>query len=160
MTQRTIVTVPDLALRRISEAADPVAPETASLANDMLETMYAARGVGLAAVQIGFLKQVIVVDLTRGQPRDAQVFINPVIIGTSSESSTFREGCLSVPGTMVDVVRPARIMVEYEKLGGGKETLEAEGILATCLQHEIDHLNGILITDHGNPVPLVEAENG
>ncbi|MBO9101705.1 MULTISPECIES: peptide deformylase [unclassified Rhizobium] len=161
MTLRTIITIPDPALRQISDAVAPQAAETAVLIDDMLETMYNAFGVGLAAVQIGILKRVVVVDVGVVQEarRDARVLINPVIVDTSTECSTFREGCLSLPGTMVDVVRPARITVEYDTLGGGKETLEAEGLLATCLQHEIDHLNGTLITDHGEPVPREPQES-
>ncbi|TQX82724.1 MULTISPECIES: peptide deformylase [Rhizobium] len=152
MTIRTIITVPDPALRQVSRAVDPEAAETALLVDDMLETMYNASGAGLAAVQIGILKRVVVVDVARDAPRDPRVFINPVIVDASDECSTFREGCLSIPNTMVEVVRPAKITVEYDNLSGGREILEAEGVLATCLQHEIDHLNGTLITDHGEPV--------
>jgi peptide deformylase len=114
----------------------------------MLDTMYNTHGVGLAAVQIGVLKQVVVIDLERQGSPNPQVFLNPRILQFSGESKPFREGCLSLPGTMIDVVRPQRIKIAYANLSGDEVELKAEGILAICLQHEIDHLNGILITDH------------
>ena len=120
-----------------------------ALADDMLESMYAADGIGLAAIQIGFPRRVLVMDLGRkdgkNQPR---VFINPKILWTSEEKAVCQEGCLSVPDIWEEVERPAQIMAEYLDREGHLQALEAEGLLATCLQHEIDHLEGVLFVDH------------
>jgi peptide deformylase len=115
----------------------------------MVETMYAANGIGLAAIQVGVAKRVAVIDLDPGGPNSKVVYlINPGIIQVSDEVSTYHEGCLSVPEIWDDVQRPASLTVQYQDENGAKQTLAAEGLLATCLQHEIDHINGLLFIDH------------
>lgn len=117
--------------------------------DDMLETMKEAKGIGLAANQVGVLSRVAVIDLDPGGPNSKPYYlVNPRIVETSKEQSKYNEGCLSVPDIYEDVHRPARLTVEYEDEKGKTQTLEADGLLATCLQHEIDHLNGMLFLDH------------
>lgn len=151
MAVRSIMVLPAPVLRTTSSDVEPQAPETALLIEDMLDTLYSTKGVGLAAVQLGVPKRVVVVDLGRETSRQPQIFINPIIVETSKEETSLREGCLSIPDTMVDVVRPEKVTVRYFGVDGQQRVVEAAGILAKCLQHEIDHLNGILITDHGSP---------
>jgi len=153
--------LPAPVLRTTSREVEPQAPETAHLIEDMLDTLYSTKGVGLAAVQLGVPKRVVVVDLGRETSRQPQIFINPIIVETSTEETSLREGCLSIPDTMVDVVRPERVTVCYFGLDGQQRVVEAAGILAKCLQHEVDHLNGVLITDYGSPISaeLSEAAN-
>jgi peptide deformylase len=127
-------------------------PTMADLVQDMLDTMYAAGGVGLAAVQIGVLKRVVVIDIEREGPRQPQIFINPRVLRSSAEPTPFLEGCLSLPGVMLDVWRPQKIWICYMTLDGTERAMEATGVLAVCLQHEIDHLNGTLIIDHARLV--------
>jgi peptide deformylase len=149
MTVRPILTAPDPRLQALSSDVEKVDSETRKLVDDMAESMYAADGIGLAAVQIGVPKRVIVIDLDQKEGKKTpRAFINPKILGASEEMAVFEEGCLSVPEIWDDVERPARIRAEYLDLNGKKVELEADGMLATCLQHEMDHLNGVLFIDH------------
>jgi peptide deformylase len=149
MTIRPILTAPDPRLQAISTDVDTVDAEIRNLVDDMVDSMYAAEGIGLAAVQIGVPKRVIVIDLDQKEGKKApRVFINPKILWASEEKAVFEEGCLSVPEIWDDVERPARIKAQYLDRDGNTQTIEAEGLLATCLQHEMDHLNGVLFIDH------------
>ena len=149
MTVRPILTAPDPRLQAISTDVEKVDAEIRKLVDDMAESMYAADGIGLAAVQIGVPKRVIVIDLDQKEgKRNPRAFINPRILWASEEMAVFEEGCLSVPEIWDDVERPARIKAEYLDIDGKKVELEADGMLATCLQHEMDHLNGVLFIDH------------
>jgi peptide deformylase len=115
----------------------------------MFETMYDAPGIGLAAVQVGVLQRVVTMDLAKDDaPKEPRVFINPKLLWTSSETATYEEGCLSIPEFYEEVTRPAQVRVAYLDLDGKEQEVEADGLLATCLQHEIDHLNGVLFIDH------------
>jgi peptide deformylase len=149
MTIRPILTAPDPRLQAVSTDVEKVDAEIKKLVEDMTESMYAAEGIGLAAVQIGVAKRVIVIDLDQKDGnKNPRAFINPKITWASEETAVFEEGCLSVPEIWDDVERPARIKAEYLDSDGKKQTLEADGLLATCLQHEMDHLNGVLFIDH------------
>ncbi len=145
-----IISLPDKRLREKSAPVEKVTPELLALAQDMLETMYAAPGIGLAAVQIGVMKRLVVLDVGRkqGGEKDPMIFFNPQVIDASEEKSVYTEGCLSIPGYEEDVERPTRVRVSYMDQLGKMQELEADGILATCLQHEIDHINGKLFIDH------------
>jgi len=149
MTVRPIITAPDPRLKAVSTAVEKVDAEIRKLVADMSDSMYAADGIGLAAVQIGVAKQVIVMDLDQKDgKKNPRAFINPKILWASDEMATFEEGCLSVPEIWDDVERPARIRAEYLDIDGNRVELEADGMLATCLQHEMDHLQGVLFIDH------------
>jgi peptide deformylase len=149
MTVRPILTAPDPRLQALSTDVEKVDAEIRKLVDDMAESMYAADGIGLAAVQIGVPKRVIVIDLDQKEgKKNPRAFINPRILWASEEMAVFEEGCLSVPEIWDDVERPARIKAEYLDIDGKKVELEADGMLATCLQHEMDHLNGVLFIDH------------
>jgi len=149
MTVRPILTAPDPRLQALSTDVEKVDAEIRKLVDEMAESMYAADGIGLAAVQIGVPKRVIVIDLDQKEgKKNPRAFINPKILWASEEMAVFEEGCLSVPEIWDDVERPARIRCEYLDLDGKKVELEADGMLATCLQHEMDHLNGVLFIDH------------
>jgi peptide deformylase len=149
MAVRPILIAPDPRLKVVSAPVETVDAEVRTLAQDMAESMYAADGIGLAAVQIGVPKRVIVMDLDQKDgKKNCRVFINPKILWASEEMATFEEGCLSVPEIWDDVERPARIRAEYLDLDGKRVEIEADGMLATCLQHEMDHLEGILFIDH------------
>jgi len=149
MTIRPILTAPDPRLQAISTDVEAVTAETRALIDDMTDSMYAADGIGLAAVQIGVPKRVIVIDLDQKEgKKNPRAFINPKITWASEDMAVFEEGCLSVPEIWDDVERPARIKCEYLDRDGKKQLLEADGMLATCLQHEMDHLNGVLFIDH------------
>ena len=149
MAIRPILIAPDPRLKAVSTPVAKVDAEIRKLAEDMADSMYAADGIGLAAVQIGVAKRVIVMDLDqKDDKKDWRVFINPKITWASEEMATFEEGCLSVPEIWDDVERPARIKAEYLDLDGKKVEIEADGMLATCLQHEMDHLEGVLFIDH------------
>jgi peptide deformylase len=149
MAIRPILIAPDPRLKVVSTPVEKVDAEIRKLAEDMADSMYAADGIGLAAVQIGVAKRVIVMDLDQKDgKKDWRVFINPKITWASEEMATFEEGCLSVPEIWDDVERPARIKAEYLDLDGKKIEIEADGMLATCLQHEMDHLEGVLFIDH------------
>ena len=149
MSIRPILTAPDPRLKAVSTDVEKVDAELRRLIDDMAESMYEADGIGLAAVQIGTPKNIIVMDLDQksGQ-KNPKAYINPKILWASDEIVTFEEGCLSVPEIWEDVERPARIKTEYLDRDGVLQVLEADGLLATCLQHEMDHLNGVLFIDH------------
>jgi peptide deformylase len=149
MTIRPILTAPDPRLKAVSKDVGTVDSAIRALIDDMAESMYAAEGIGLAAIQIGQPLRVIVMDLEQKEGKKApRAFINPRILWTSAETAVFEEGCLSVPEIWDDVERPAKIRAEYLDRDGKKQELEADGLLATCLQHEMDHLNGVLFIDH------------
>jgi len=149
MAIRPILTAPDPRLKAVSTEVEKVDDEIRKLVADMADSMYEADGIGLAAVQIGVAKRVIVMDLDQKDgKKNPRAFINPKILWASEEMATFEEGCLSVPEIWDDVERPARIKAEYLDLDGKRVELEADGLLATCLQHEMDHLEGVLFIDH------------
>jgi peptide deformylase len=146
---RPIITLPDKRLRRVSEPVGKITAEIKQLVEDMFESMYEAPGIGLAAVQLGVLKRIVTMDLSKKEgPPSPQVFINPEIVWRSEEKSVYEEGCLSIPEIHEDVERPARVKVKYLDLEGQQHEAEAEGLFATCIQHEIDHTNGVLFIDH------------
>ncbi|MFF8800410.1 MULTISPECIES: peptide deformylase [unclassified Methylobacterium] len=149
MTVRPLVILPDAQLRLISEPVAAVTEEIRTLARDMIETMYDAPGVGLAAIQIGVAKRVVTIDTSKDETaRNPTVYLNPEIVWTSDERRVYDEGCLSIPEFYGEVERPDRVRVRYMNLDGQTVEQEADGLLATCLQHEIDHLNGVLFIDH------------
>jgi peptide deformylase len=149
MAIRTILTAPDPRLKKKSRPVGSVDAEVRRLMDDMLETMYEAPGIGLAAPQLGELKRVIVLDIDREDVKTGPLFMaNPEIVEASDEDATYEEGCLSVPEHYSDVVRPAKVTVRYLDRDGETKELACEGLLATCVQHEIDHLDGILFIDH------------
>ena len=149
MALKTILTAPDPRLKKKSKPVASVDTEVRQLMDDMLETMYAAPGIGLAAPQIGELRRVIVLDIDREDVKTGPLFMaNPEVIEASDEDATYEEGCLSLPEHYSDVVRPAKVTVRYLDRDGKKQEMKCEGLLATCVQHEIDHLDGILFVDH------------
>jgi len=149
MAKRPILTAPDPRLKEVAKDVPKVDADIRRLADDMLETMYAAEGIGLAATQLGVPLRVVVIDVAQKEDRfEPMVFINPVIVWASDEKAVFQEGCLSVPDIWDDVERPIAIKCEYLDRDGKPQILEADGLLADCLQHEIDHLNGTLFIDH------------
>ena len=148
MTIRKILTEPDPFLRKLSYDVEKVDDEIRKLMDDMLETMYAAPGIGLAAIQIGVPKRVIVIDLSKEEEKKPLYFVNPKIITKSKDNSTYEEGCLSVPGQFAEVDRPNQCHFSYLDYDGKKKNLKAVGLLATCIQHEMDHLEGILFIDY------------
>jgi peptide deformylase len=149
MALRDIIILPDKRLRLVAVPVKAIDAELRVLVDDMFETMYEAPGIGLAAIQIGVPKRVIVMDLAKkDDPKAPQVFINPQVLWVSDERATYEEGCLSIPEFYEEVERPARVRVKFLDLTGAEQELEASGLLATCLQHEIDHLDGVLFIDH------------
>ena len=149
MSLRKILIEPDPILRKKSEILETVDDELRKLLDDMLETMYAAPGIGLAAIQVGVPKRVIVLDLApKDQPKNPMYFVNPEIINKSSNNSVYEEGCLSVPGQFAEISRPDKCYVKYLDYYGQPKELKAEGMLATCIQHEMDHLEGVLFIDY------------
>ena len=149
MTIKTIITEPNKLLRQISKPVNSVGKEEQKLMDDMLETMYAANGIGLAAIQIGIPKRIIVIDLNRDEiQKKPMYFVNPVIKNKDPLKATYEEGCLSVPNQFAEVDRPSKCEVEYLDYDGNKKLLKADGLLATCIQHEMDHLEGILFIDY------------
>ena len=149
MTVKTILTEPNKLLRQVSKAVDLVGDEGRLLMDDMLETMYAANGIGLAAIQIGIPKRIIVMDISKDEKKkEPRYFVNPVIKNKDSLNATYEEGCLSVPNQFAEIDRPKECEVEYLDYNGQKQTLKADGLLATCIQHEMDHLEGILFIDY------------
>ena len=149
MTVKTIIKEPNKLLRQISQPVEKVGIEERQLMDDMLETMYAANGIGLAAIQIGIPKRIIVLDISKEQnKRDPKYFVNPIITNKDKLKSTYEEGCLSVPDQFAEIDRPKNCDVEYLDYNGEKKLLKAEGLLATCIQHEMDHLEGILFIDY------------
>ena len=149
MALKKILTEPNKILRQKSLPVEKVDKELQQLMNDMLETMYAAPGIGLAAIQVGVPKRIIVLDIaSKDEPKNPMYFINPEIVEKSDANSTYEEGCLSVPGQFAEIDRPSTCVVEYLDYDGKKQILNAEGLLATCIQHEMDHLEGILFIDY------------
>jgi peptide deformylase len=149
MTIRPILTAPDPRLKVVSEPVAKVDGEIRTLIDDMIETMYGADGIGLAAIQVGVPKRVLVMDIDQKDgKKNPKAYINPKILWASEEMATFEEGCLSVPEIWDEVERPAKIRAEYLDRDGKRHEIEAEGLFATCLQHEMDHLEGILFVDH------------
>ena len=148
MAIKKILTEPDPFLRQRSKKVDRVDDSIRSLMNDMLDTMYDAPGIGLAAIQIGIPKRVIVIDLARDNKKQPMYFVNPEIISSSENDTTYEEGCLSVPNQFAEINRPDKCDIKYLDYNGKEQLLKAEGLLATCIQHEIDHLEGILFIDY------------
>ena len=149
MALRDIVLLPDKRLRQTSEPVKAVDAELRALVDDMFETMYKAPGVGLAAIQIGVPRRIVTVDTAKkDEEKNPQVFLNPEILWTSEEKGTYEEGCLSIPEYYEEVERPVAIKVRYMDLDGKTQEIDADGFLATVLQHEIDHTNGVLFIDH------------
>ena len=150
MPKRKIIIEPDPVLRQISEPLEKVDNEIRKLLDDMLETMYSAPGIGLAAVQIGILKRLIVIDISKGEEKKKNplFLVNPTITFRSNNTSIYEEGCLSLPGHFAEIERPATCHLDYVDYNGKKKAFKAEGLLATCIQHEVDHLNGVLFIDY------------
>ena len=149
MALREILIEPNKILREKSLKVEQVDKDLQTLMDDMLETMYAAPGIGLAAIQVGVLKRVIVLDLAKkDSPKNPMCFVNPEIIEKSKTNSTYEEGCLSVPGQFAEIDRPDKCYIKYLDYHGQPQEIRAEGMLATCIQHEMDHLEGILFIDY------------
>ena len=149
MTIRKILTLPDPLLRKKSLSIKKVDKETRDLMDDMLSTMYDAPGIGLAAIQIGVPKRVVVMDLSKDpDTKKPMYFVNPEIIWKSKINSSYEEGCLSIPNQFAKIERPDKCHIKYLDYEGNEKKLEAEGLLSTCIQHEIDHLNGVLFIDY------------
>jgi len=149
MSVKTILTEPNKILRQISKNVDKVGDEERKLMDDMLETMYDAPGIGLAAIQIGIPKRIIVMDISGNEnEKEPMYFVNPIIKNRNKEKAKYEEGCLSVPDQFAEVERPNTCEVEYLDYNGKKKSLKADGLLATCIQHEMDHLEGILFIDY------------
>tara|TARA_B100001093_G_C26781329_1_gene994765 strand:+ start:1032 stop:1550 length:519 start_codon:yes stop_codon:yes gene_type:complete len=149
MTIKNILTEPNKLLRQVSKNVDKVGKEEQTLMNDMLDTMYAFNGIGLAAIQIGIPKRIIVMDISKKEEKnEPRFFVNPVIKNKTTLKVSYEEGCLSVPDQFAEVDRPAECEVEYMNYDGEKKLLKAKGLIATCIQHEMDHLNGILFIDY------------
>ena len=149
MALRNIIKLPDPRLRLVSAPVQAVDDGVRRLVEDMFETMYDAPGIGLAAIQIGVPQRVVTLDLAKkDEPKNPHVFINPEVVWSSEEKKTHEEGCLSIPEYYEEVERPAQVKIRYLDLDGKPQELDAEGILATCLQHEIDHTNGVLFIDY------------
>ncbi len=149
MSTRPILIIPEPKLRTISAPVGKIDSETRKLVEDMFDTMYDAPGVGLAAIQVGVQKRVVTIDTAReGEDKKPVALINPEIISVSEDISVYNEGCLSIPEFYGEVERPARVVVRFQDLDGAVREMEADGLFATCVQHEIDHLNGVLFIDH------------
>jgi peptide deformylase len=149
MAKREIIILPDKRLRLKSAAVEKVDGSVRALVDDMFETMYEAPGIGLAAIQIGVPQRVVTMDLAKkDEPKQPRVFINPEVVWASPEKSTYEEGCLSIPEYYEEVERPKAVKVRFLDLDGKPQEVAAEGLFATCLQHEIDHLNGVLFIDY------------
>ncbi len=149
MSVKTILTEPNKILRQISKSVEKVTNEEQKLMDDMLDTMYAANGIGLAAIQIGVPKRIIVMDISKNsEKKEPRYFVNPIIKNKNPKKTTYEEGCLSVPNQFAEIDRPSQCDVEYLDYNGKKKVLHAEGLLATCIQHEMDHLEGILFIDY------------
>ena len=149
MTIKPILVEPNKILRQISKPVEKVTKDEQDLMDDILDTMYAANGIGLAAIQIGIPKRIIVMDLSKDpKKKTPRYFVNPVIKNKNPKKATYEEGCLSVPNQFAEIDRPSKCDVEYLDYNGKKQILEAEGLIATCIQHEMDHLEGILFIDY------------
>tara|TARA_A100001015_G_scaffold84222_1_gene93536 strand:+ start:1493 stop:2017 length:525 start_codon:yes stop_codon:yes gene_type:complete len=149
MSIKDIITVPDEILKKVSAPIEKVGSNEKKLIQDLFETMYKSNGIGLAAVQVGILRRILVIDIsTKDEEKKPLSFINPVIKKVSSETSIYEEGCLSIPDTFIEIERPKICEVEFVDINGKKNNLKCDGLLSTCLQHEINHLEGKLIIDH------------
>ena len=149
MTIKAILTEPNKILRQVSKPVERVGKDEQNLMDDMLETMYEAKGIGLAAIQIGVPKRIIVMDLSKEEgKKEPRYFVNPIIKNKNLNLSKYLEGCLSIPDQFAEVDRPSTCEVEYLDYNGNKKLLKTDGLLATCIQHEMDHLEGILFIDH------------
>ncbi len=149
MAIKTILTEPNKKLRQVSLPVKKVGKEEQNIMNDMLETMYDAKGIGLAAIQIDIPKKIIVLDISKNEnEKKPMFFVNPLIINKDSNLTTYEEGCLSVPDQFAEIDRPSKCEVEYLDYDGNKKLLKANGLLATCIQHEMDHLEGVLFIDY------------
>jgi peptide deformylase len=149
MTVKTILTEPNNLLRQVSKPVEKIGAEEQQLMDDMLETMYHANGIGLAAIQIGIPKRIIVMDLAKEKDKkEPRFFVNPKIKNKDTLKSTYEEGCLSVPDQFAEIDRPKTCEIEFQDYYGEHKILKAEGLLATCIQHEMDHLEGILFIDY------------
>ena len=149
MAVKEILTEPNKILRQVSKPVEKVTKDEQILMDDMLETMYHANGIGLAAIQIGVPKRIIVMDISKEiEKKDPMYFVNPEITWTSNTKATYEEGCLSIPNQFAKIERPEKCIVKYLDKDGEKKETKAEGLLATCIQHEIDHLNGVLFIDY------------
>ena len=149
MTTRKILIEPDPILRKKCSPLEKVDDQTRKLMKDMLETMYKAPGIGLAAIQIGILKRIVVIDISKDEEKKSPLFlVNPEIIFRSKNTSVYEEGCLSLPGQFAEIERPAECHLKYLDFDGKTKELKADGLLSTCIQHEVDHLNGILFIDY------------
>ena len=149
MSVKKILTEPNKLLRKVSKSVEKVGDEERALMDDMLDTMYDAPGIGLAAIQIGVPKRIIVMDISRDEDiKEPRYFVNPVIKNKNNETSKYEEGCLSVPDQFAEIERPNECEVEYLDYNGKKKLLKTDGLLATCIQHEMDHLEGILFIDY------------
>ena len=149
MAVKKILTEPNKVLRQVSKSVEKVTKKEQQLMDDMLDTMYAANGIGLAAIQIGVPQRIIVMDISKDpEKKEPRYFINPIIKNKNSENATYEEGCLSVPNQFAEIDRPSTCDVEYLDYNGEKKVLHADGLLATCIQHEMDHLEGILFIDY------------
>ena len=149
MSIKTIITEPNKLLRQVSQPVEKVGKEEQQLMDDMLDTMYDANGIGLAAIQIGIPKRIIVMDICKKEgKKEPRYFVNPIIKNKNPIKNTHEEGCLSVPDQFAEIDRPSECDVEYLDYNGEKQLLKAEGLLATCIQHEMDHLEGILFIDY------------
>ncbi len=149
MSVKPIITVPDELLKKTSDPIEKVGDNEKRLVKDLFETMYNSNGIGLAAVQVGILKRILVIDVsTKEEKKNPMCFINPVIKKISDEKSVYEEGCLSIPDTFIEIERPKLCDVEYINLEGKLKYIKCDGLLSTCLQHEINHLDGKLIIDH------------
>ena len=149
MSVKPLIIIPDPLLRLVSKPVERFDDQLRKFAGDMFDTMYDAPGIGLAAIQVGEPIRMLVIDLAKGdEEKQPHVFVNPQIVSSSDERGTYEEGCLSIPDYYAEVERPAKIRVEYFDLEGKPQSMDADGLMATCLQHEIDHLNGVLFIDH------------
>ena len=149
MSIKDIITVPDVTLKKISKPVEKVGVNEKKLINDLFETMYQSKGIGLAAVQVGILKRILVIDVSsKDEKKKPLSLINPIIKKLSNETSVYEEGCLSIPDTFIEIERPKICNIEYVDVNGKIKTLKCDGLLSTCIQHEINHLDGKLIIDH------------
>ncbi len=149
MATREIITIPDEILKKTSDPIEKVGVNEKKLINDLFETMYDSKGIGLAAVQVGILKRILVIDVSnKDEKKQPIVLINPIIKNLSKEMSVYEEGCLSIPETYIEIERPKICEIEYIDEKGTKKNLKCDGLLSTCVQHEINHLDGKLIIDH------------
>ena len=148
MAIRKIITEPNKLLREISLPVENVGKKEQQLMDDMLDTMYAANGIGLAAIQIGVPKNVVVIDLNKDNKKIPMFFVNPKITRKSKSLTKYEEGCLSIPNLFAEIERPSECEIQYLDYFGKEKTLTANGLLATCIQHEVDHLKGILFIDY------------